>query len=124
MEETGKAKVRDYRDLIAWQKSIELVKSVYALTRKFPKAETYSLADQLQRAAISVPSNIAEGQSRQHGAEFRQFLRIALGSTAEVDTQIVIAEQLGYITKTEQDAVYLQLCEVRRLIRGLVSSIK
>lgn len=124
MEETGKAKVRDYRDLIAWQKSIELVKSVYALTRKFPKAETYSLADQLQRAAISVPSNIAEGQSRQHGAEFRQFLHIALGSTAEVDTQIVIAEQLGYITKTEQDAVYLQLCEVRRLIRGLVSSIK
>ena len=124
MEETSKTKVRDYRDLIARQKSIGLVKSVYALTRKFPKTETYSLADQVQRAAISVPSNIAEGQSRQHGAEFRQFLYIALGSTAEVDTQIVIAEQLGYITKAEHDAIYQQLCEVRRLIRGLVTSIK
>jgi hypothetical protein len=75
--------VRSYRDLKIWQKGIELVKAVYALTHKFPGHETYALADQLRRSRVSVPSNIAEGQARQRTGEFRRFLYIALGSAAK-----------------------------------------
>ena len=78
--------IKSHRDLFVWQKSIELVKEIYALTRKFPKSETFGLANQMQRAAVSIPSNIAEGHTRQHTGEFRQFLFTALGSAAELDT--------------------------------------
>ena len=92
-------KVKSYRDLLIWQKSIEMVKKIYELVRKFPKEETYLLGDQLKRAAISIPSNIAEGQgqARQHTPEFKQFLYISLGSLAELNTQLIIAKELGYI---------------------------
>ncbi|MBI5934372.1 MAG: four helix bundle protein [Chloroflexi bacterium] len=90
--------VRSYRELKVWQKGIELVKLVYGLTQGFPKSEIYGLASQMQRAAVSVPSNIAEGQGRQHTGEFRQFLYIALGSAAELDTQLIVAVELGYAT--------------------------
>lgn len=115
--------VRSYRDLKIWQKGIELVKAVYGLTRKFPKHETYALADQLRRSSVSVPSNIAEGQARQHTGEFRQFLYIALGSAAEVDTQIVVAQELGYIS--EQEAVVIQqlVVEIRKMTYTLISRL-
>jgi len=112
--------VQSYRDLIVWQKSIELVKMVYELIRKFPKYETYGLADQLRRSSVSVPSNIAEGQARQHTREFKQFLYISLGSISEVDTQIIIAEQLDYISA--QDAKELQqlIVEIQKMLRTLI----
>ncbi len=115
--------VRSYRDLKIWQKGIELVKAVYALTRTFPKHETYALADQLRRSSVSVPSNIAEGQARQHTGEFRRFLYIALGSAAEVDTQIVIAQELGYISEQEAAVIQQLVVEIRKMTYTLISRL-
>jgi four helix bundle protein len=116
-------RVQSYRDLIVWQKSIELVKHVYSLTQKFPKHETYGLADQLRRCSVSVPSNIAEGQARQHTGEFRHFLYIALGSISEVDTQIIIAEQLGYIATEEARQLEGQIVELKKMLRALIARL-
>jgi four helix bundle protein len=115
--------IRSYRDLKIWQKGIELVKEVYALTRKFPPYETYALANQMQRSAVSAPSNIAEGQARQHTGEFRQFLHTALGSLAEVDTQTVIACELGYITEQEAENIAQRVIELQKMIHTLVSRL-
>ena len=89
--------MKSYRDLIVWQESIKLVKSVYVISQEFPKEEIFSLTNQLRRAVVSIPSNIAEGQRRRTSKDFLQFVQIAFGSAAEVDTQIEIAYQLGYI---------------------------
>ncbi len=115
--------VKSYRDLIVWQKGIVLAKQIYALTRDFPRAETFGLSSQLRRSAVSIPSNIAEGQARQHTGEFRQFLHTALGSAAELDTQIVIACELGYIA--DQEAIQVQQCivEIRKMIYSLISHL-
>ncbi|KAA3664270.1 MAG: four helix bundle protein [Chloroflexi bacterium] len=113
-------RVQSYRDLIVWQKSIELVKNVYCLIRNFPKFETYGLSDQLRRSSVSVPSNIAEGQARQHTGEFRQFLYISLGSIAEVDTQIIIAEQLNYISDLEAKDIQKLIIEIQKMLRKLI----
>jgi four helix bundle protein len=115
--------VRSYRDLKVWRKGIDLVKDVYALLDKFPKHEHYALADQLRRSAVSVPSNIAEGQARQHTKEFRQFLYAALGSAAEVDTQFVIACELGYVSDKEALRIAEQVGEIRRMTYTLISRL-
>jgi four helix bundle protein len=117
-------KVRSYRDLMIWQKGIELVKEVYRLTDGFPQSERYGLADQLRRASVSVPSNIAEGQARQHTGEFRQFLYTALGSAAEVDTQVVIARELGYSSCEEASVIEERLVELRKMTYTLISRLK
>ena len=85
---------QDFHELTVWQRAIDLTVCIYALTRKFPKEETYGLTSQLRRAAVSVASNIAEGRGRLNHAEFRQFLGIALGSTFEIQTQLVVANRL------------------------------
>src|SRR5579863_1523257 len=85
---------QDFHDLTVWQKAIDLTVCIYGLTRRFPKEETYGLASQLRRAAVSVASNIAEGRGRLNHGEFRQFLGIALGSTFEIQTQLVVANRL------------------------------
>lgn len=85
---------RNYRDLIVWQRAMDLVEAVYRLTRSFPKEEQYGLTIQMKRAAVSVPSNIAEGQGRGNGKEFSYFLRISYGSLREIETQALIAQQL------------------------------
>ena len=90
---------RSYKDLIVWQKSIALCKLVYLTCESFRKSELYGLASQMKRAAVSVASNIAEGQARQHLGEFRQFLAMANGSVAELDTQRIIAEELALIDR-------------------------
>ncbi len=86
--------LKSYKNLTVWQKSIELVKYIYEITKYFPKEEIYSLTSQMRRAAISIPSNIAEGQSRKNLKEYIQFLNIAYGSAAELETQIIIAKDL------------------------------
>lgn len=86
--------LKSYKELIVWQRSIDLVKEVYAITRGFPRDETYGLTIQIRRAAVSIPSNIAEGYSRKNRKEFVQFLRISYGSSAELETQIIIAKNL------------------------------
>ncbi len=114
---------KSYRDLKVWRKGIDLVKEVYTIAGKFPKHEIFGLADQMRRSSVSVPSNIAEGQGRQHTGEFKQFLHIALGSAAEVDTQTVIAFELGYITKDESERIEAMILEIRKMIYGLIAHL-
>ncbi len=115
--------VLSYRDLKVWRKGIDLVKDVYSLISKFPKHENYALADQLRRSAVSVPSNIAEGQARQHTKEFRQYLYAALGSAAEVDTRFVIACELGYVSDQEATRIADRVGEIRRMTYTLISRL-
>lgn len=117
------AVVRSYRDLVVWQNAIKLAKQVYQLSQKFPKQETYALSDQIRRAAVSVPSNIAEGQARKAPADFKRFLRIALGSLAEVDTQLILAQEFGYLTSAEVQGMDAQIQELRRKLHALINSL-
>ena len=116
-------KVKSYRELLVWQKGIDLVSIIYRLTKNFPNQEMYGLAAQLQRAAVSVPSNIAEGQARQHTGDFRRFLYIAAGSLAEIDTQLEIAKQLNYIADKNLVEVNQLIKELRKMIHGLINKL-
>ena len=112
-----------YQELIAWQKAMDLVEVVYRVTRQFPPEERYGLTNQLRRSAVSIPSNIAEGQGRGVGAEFAHHLRIANGSRQEVETQILIAQRLRYIDGKEAGTALVSAAEVGRLIAGLHRSV-
>lgn len=116
--------VQSFRELIAWQKAMDMVVEVYRLTRCFPREEVYGLTNQLRRAAVSVPSNIAEGQGRGVGLSFQNHLRIAKGSLQEVQTQVLIAERLGFIEGTEAQAFQELSAEVGRLVGGLIRSLE
>src|SRR5208282_2037783 len=115
--------VHSYRDLIVWKKSMALVLDVYRSTQAFPKTETYGLVSQLRRAAVSVPSNIAEGQARLSTGEFRQFLGNARGSLMEVETQILVAQDLGYLELVESESLLANAAEVGRILNGLLNSL-
>lgn len=115
---------QSYRDLIAWQKGIDLVTEVYRLTQQFPHEELYGLSNQLRRAAVSIPSNIAEGQARFSPKEFHHFLSTARGSLVEVETQIIIAEKLRYIEPAACESVLERTAELGRILNGLLASIK
>jgi four helix bundle protein len=112
-----------YQELIAWQKAMELTKIVYQVTKLFPDDEKYGLTAQLRRAAVSVPSNIAEGQGRLTRGEFKQFLGQARGSVFEVETQTLLANELGYLAKHQTDNIIDLSSEVSRLLNGLIRSI-
>lgn len=114
--------MKDYKELEVWQKGISVVLQVYELTKVFPKEERYALTDQIKRAVVSIPSNIAEGASRNTTKEFVQFLYIALGSASELETQMIIAEKLGYI-KSEQ-ALYSEITVIRKMLNALITSLK
>lgn len=115
---------RHYKDLIAWQKAMELVTGIYELTGRFPSRETYSLADQMRRAAVSVASNIAEGQAHYNHREFVHFLRHARGSLAELETQLLIAQRLKYVSEVSNESLLKQVEEVNRILSGLISSLR
>ena len=110
-----------YKNLLVWQKAMALVTRVYEISRGFPKEEIYGLTSQIRRAAVSVPSNIAEGQARLHTGEFRQFLGIAKGSLAELETQLMIAQNLGYLV--DANPIIEQSSEVARMLHGLLASL-
>lgn len=112
--------VKSYKDLIVWQKSMGLVEMVYQATKTFPKEELYGLTNQLRRAAVSVPSNIAEGQARSSTAEFRNFLSIAHGSLAEVETQLLITERLNYLDSEKLREILAVQIEVNRMTNALM----
>jgi four helix bundle protein len=114
--------LKHYRELIAWQKAMDLVTVVYETTSSFPNREMFGLTNQLRRAAVSVPSNIAEGQARQTTKEFLHFLSIAIGSLQEVETQMIIASRLDYLEETKVGRVLEASGEVSRLICGLRNS--
>ena len=116
--------IRSYRDLEVWQKSMDLVVVCYQITKEFPKNEVYGLMSQLQRAAVSIPANIAEGRHRQHRREFLQHLSIAYGSLAELETHIQIAERLDYITGKQIKKLLDQTAEIGRMLNGLRKSIE
>ena len=114
---------RRYQDLIAWQKAIALVKNVYELTSGFPQKEAFGLTSQMRRSAVSVPSNIAEGQGRATRGEFHQFLGHARGSLYELETQIVIASELQYISAGQGDCMLAHGRELGRILNALISSV-
>ena len=114
---------QNYRGLIAWQKAMDLVEHVYRASAVFPREETYGLRNQVRRAAVAIPSNIAEGQGRGGAKEFLRFLSIAHGSLREVETQILISDRLGYIDPPTTSAVLDRSAEVGRLLNGLMNSI-
>jgi four helix bundle protein len=113
-----------YRDLIVWQKAIAMVTEVYRSTHCFPREETYGLTSQLRRAAVSVASNIAEGQGRLSRREFRQFLGQARGSLIEMETQVVIAGNLGYLAPETSKLLMDRSGEVSRLLHRLIESLQ
>lgn len=113
--------IKDYKDLVVWQKAMELVTAIYRATQTFPKEELYGLTSQLRRAAVSVPSNIAEGQGRLTRGEFRQFLGQAKGSLSELETQLLIAHNLGYLQ--DSSVLLAQKTEIARLLNGLLNSL-
>ncbi len=111
---------QSYKDLIVWQKGIELAKAIYKMTRSFPAEEKFSLVSQMRRAAISIPSNIAEGQPpRRTTPEFIQFVTHAQGSTAELDTQIILAVELNFCPKKSVLPIYELTDEIRRMLNAL-----
>ena len=115
--------VRTHKDLDVWKKAIEFVTEIYSVTASFPKSELYGLTSQIRRAAVSIPSNIAEGATRNHKAEFKQFLYISLSSAAEVDTQLIIAGNLGFMEKQKAVKVQSELNTISKMIQGLLKSI-
>jgi four helix bundle protein len=117
-------KSRSFRDLDVWKLSIEFVKNIYKITNKFPNSEIYGLTSQLRRSAISIPSNIAEGQGRNSSKEFGQFLAIALGSLAELETQLIIGKEIEYLTGENLIPLLTDTDIIRKMIKALASSLK
>jgi len=115
---------KSYRDLVAWQKAMDLVTAIYRITASFPREEIYGLTSQMRRAAVSVPSNIAEGQGRHGAAEFRHFLRQASGSLTELETQVMIAERLCYISPEAASEILRNAAEVGKILNGLLHSLQ
>ena len=115
--------VASYRDLVVWQKAMGLVSAVYQLTRTFPDSERFGLTSQIQRAAVSIPSNIAEGQGRLATKEFRQFLGIARGSLKELETQLLISIDLAYASLEDVDPCLGLADEIGRMLNALIKAL-
>lgn len=116
-------KIESYRDLVVWQKAMDLVIAVYELTSKFPKEEVYGITSQMRRAAISIPSNIAEGKYRGTRKDFAQFLRIAFGSGAELETQLEIARRLDLISEKEYQQTQSLLDEIMKMLNVFIGKL-
>jgi len=119
----GERKMKSHKDLHVWQKSINLVTDIYDITKEFPKEELFGLTNQLRRAAVSIPSNIAEGSARNHNKEFIQFLYIAQGSCAEIETQLTISQNLNFISESTLKQLNEKLTEIRNMLIGLIKSL-
>ena len=116
--------IRGYRDLLVWQDAMDLVVTVYRTTAKFPKEERYALVDQLRRAAVSVPSNIAEGHGRSRTGDYLRFLSVAVGSLMEIETQVQIATRLGYIPEEQQTGLLESSAVLARMLAGLIRALR
>jgi four helix bundle protein len=115
---------RNYADLIAWQKAMNLAESVYRVTKTLPRDETYGLTSQMRRAAVSIPSNIAEGEGRGTSGQFLHMLAVSYGSLRELETQVLLAGRLQLLSEHDRSHVIEQCAEVGRLLNGLMKSIK
>jgi four helix bundle protein len=116
--------VSSHRELRVWQRAIAMVPRLYAIAARFPDSERFGLADQIRRAAVSVPANIAEGQARQHRKEFIQSLCVARGSLAELDTLLVVARELGFVSGPDVVALEAEFGEIIRLLQALINSLR
>ena len=112
-----------HKDLLVWQKSIAFVTAIYNLIKSFPKEELYCIVSQIRRAAVSIPSNMAEGCARRNTREYIQFLYVSLGSAAELETQLIISSNLGYINEIDNQNIIKNLEEIIRMITGLIKSL-
>ena len=115
---------KSYRDLEVWKKAMRLAKRIYQVTQKFPNEERFGLTSQLRRAAVSVPSNLAEGHARFGAGEFSRFLSIAMGTVAELETQILLSQELGYIKEALTLELLAELDAIGKMLRGLAKSIE
>jgi four helix bundle protein len=115
---------RSYRDLIVWQKAIDLVAEIYKATYTFPDREKYALSSQMRRAAVSIPSNIAEGRSRSTRKDFINFPHTALGSGTELETQLIIGKRLGYLQHPDFETTTALLSEVCRMLHGMIKKLE
>ena len=109
-----------YTDLDVWQKSMDLAVDVYKTVKKLPKEELYALSDQMRRAVVSIPSNIAEGQQRNSTKDFIRFLYMAKGSVSELETQIILCERLDFFEKTDTENLLSKCAEIGRMLNGLI----
>ncbi|MGV0956030.1 four helix bundle protein [Empedobacter falsenii] len=116
--------MRTHKDLDVWKLSIEFVTEIYNLTKDFPKEEQFGLTNQIRRASVSIPSNIAEGAGRRSDKEFLQFLYISMGSIQEIDTQLLISLNLNYLTKSEYEISLTKLDQISKMISGLIKFVK
>jgi four helix bundle protein len=112
-------KAQNYKDLVVWQKGIALAKAIYQLTSRFPSEEKFGLVSQMRRAAVSIPSNVAEGQARHTTGEFIQFISHAEGSTAELETQLILSVELKFVVKEQTMNEFILLDDIRRMLNGL-----
>lgn len=117
-------KINSYKDLLVWQKSINLVEKVYLVTKIFPKDEIFGLTSQIKRSAISIPSNIAEGTGRSTRKDYLQFLHIAYGSLLELETQLLIAKNLGFAKQEEYGMLAEQILEISKMLKSLIKSLQ
>ena len=115
---------RFFKDLKVWQKSVDLAVMVHRAVKLLPREELYSLSDQMRRAVISIPSNIAEGQQRNSTREFIHFLYIAKGSLGELETQLILCERFGYLSSKDTQPIFVQLNDVGKLLNGLINSMQ
>lgn len=116
-------KIRSFKDLKIWQKGIEVVQEIYRITESFPQKELYSLTSQMRRAVVSIPSNIAEGFRRRHNKEYKQFLNIALGSCAELETQVIIARRLKYMDKSQEENLVDLITYICKMTVNLIKKL-
>lgn len=116
--------ILSYKDLIVWEKSMDLVTRVYFLTERFPKAELYGIVSQIRRSAVSIPSNIAKGKQRGTKKDYRHFLIIAFGSTAELETQLEISKRLDFCKKEDYTKIDDLLTEISKMLNKLISSLE
>ena len=116
--------MRNFRELMIWQKGMEIVVRIYELTSLLSKGETYGLKNQLQRAAVSIPSNIAEGCSRNSESDFKRFLEIAIGSAYELETQLIIIENVNLISKIKVEPILQLILEEQKMLNSFFSSVR
>ena len=115
--------MQDFKDPVAWQKGMALCRAVYEVTGRFPRGEAFGLTSQARRAAVSIPSNIAEGRARDTRRDYRHFVHLARGSACELETQLLLSVDLGFVSRPEADPILVSIAELQRILNGLIRSL-